>query len=212
MSQELLEMADDLLKKNHLLEITISKLESRVRDLEKEKIAILENDNFPSDINSIEIYMFNLMRYISSQEFYEMKSEKQAAVFAEFEFIKQAFNVMKNFYKKKEGIIAYRDSDELQKIEDKIMQLSVIDKIPYRIEFNKLMSIVPHMREDACFVYCFSCIEVASSVIGCSISDILECLSGSIKTINGYRFDFESDWIKSQPIQHETIFKTIHKY
>lgn len=183
------------------------KLECRVQELEKKNLDLVTNQGTMPDMRYIEIYMFNLLRYVSSQEFHELKSEKQSRVLCEFEYIKQTFGIIKNFYNKKEQIVAYRDSLELEGLEINLTNLSLNkERTPEQDKrYKELLIDIPIMRNDANFVYSFSCVEVASSVLDCNIPDILQCLSGSKKSTGGYKFEYETEWNKSQPRESSVL-------
>jgi hypothetical protein len=136
-----------------------------------------------------------------------MKSEKQCRVLGEFEYIKQTFNIIKNFYNKKEKIIAYRDAFEMEGLELRLTNLMLNKERTAEQEsaYKKILSEILNMRNDSDFTYSFSCVEVASSVLDCSAADILQCLNGSKKSCNGYKFEYESEWIKSQPEESSVL-------
>lgn len=185
------------------------KLECRVQELEKQNLELSTNQRSIPDIEYIESYMFRLLRFISTDEFREMKSEKQCRVLGEFEYIKQTFNIIKNFYNKKEKIIAYRDAFELEGLELRLTNLKLNkERTPEQeAAYKKILSEIPDMRSDSNFTYLFSSVEIASSVLDCSVSDILRCLNGPKKSCNGYKFEYESEWIKSQP-EESSVLKT----
>ncbi len=192
---------EELEIENGFLENKNYELESKVQELEKKNFDLLTNQGTLPDMRYIESYMFKLLRFVSSDEFHELKSEKQDRILCEFEYIKQTFSIIKNFYNKKENIVAYRDLLELEGMEIQLTNLTINkERTPEQDEiYKRLISEVPCMRSDSTFVYSFSCLEVAMSVLDCDISDILQCLSGSKKSCNGYKFEYESEWIKSQP-------------
>jgi hypothetical protein len=182
-------------------------LECRIQELEKKNLDLVTNQGTIPDIRYIESYMFKLLRFISSEDFHELKSEKQDKVLCEFEYIKQTFSIIKNFYNKKENIVAYRDLLELEGLEIQLTNLTLNkERTPEQDEsYKRLISEIPSMRSDSGFVYSFSCLEVASSVLECDIPDILQCLSGSKKSCNGYKFEYESEWAKSQPEEPSVV-------
>jgi hypothetical protein len=182
-------------------------LENRIQELEIKNLDLATNQGTMPDMRYIEIYMFKLLRFISSEEFLEIKSQKQQGVLYEFEYIKQTFNIIKNFYNKKEEIIAYRDTFELEGLEIQLTNLTLNkEKTPEQEKRHReLIAMIPNMRSDALFVYSFSCLEVASSVLDCSQTEILQCLIGSKKSSGGYKFEYEIEWSKSQPKESSII-------
>jgi len=143
-----------------------------------------------------------------------MKSEKQAMLLQEFEYIKQTFNIINNFRNKREHIIAYRDSLELETLEIKLTKYHNIEEKTQEQEnqYKHLLSIIPGMRSDSNFVYSFTNVEVASSVLGVSSVDIIKCLSGILKTAETFRFEYESEWKGSQPVNEKSIIKITNNW
>lgn len=151
--------------------LSVQKLEldQQVEYLTHENNSLRTHNGTIPDLEYIEVYMFNLLRFICTTDFIELKSDQQDKIMKEFDFIKNCFTIIKNFFKSKEQIIAYQTVEGL----------------------------------DKGFVYSFSTVEVASSVLDCKLDQIIQCLNGSLKVVNGYKFEYESDWKKSESIESE---------
>jgi hypothetical protein len=189
-------------------------LQYRLDVMTLERDDLLKNKFNVPDLSYIESYMFKLVRFASTDEFIQTKTESQKKLMEELSHVQQTFNVIKSLYPNTPGIVAYRKKNTLDVLlsEKKKLNAIVEKSKEQHKRYKDLIEEISLVKDDNLFVYCFVTIDAASSVLGIDKTNIVKALSGVLCDTNNYVIEYESTWQKSQPLDSSKVIKTVGKW